>query len=136
KPRRKSMPRVILHCAHFGSSAEGVGNPLGCALVIGRESDAYMAIVENRMVWPIGAFELIQALRDEETTNPVTGHESKLALEEVEPAESCEFIEHEQQSLLAPIGIQAFGKSSPNLIDQEPHQRFCPSDIGWGHHEI
>src|SRR5258708_29622397 len=63
KPWRKAMPGVVLHGAHLRRSPEGIRHPLGGALVIGRKSDADMAIVEDRVVRPIRTFELVQALR-------------------------------------------------------------------------
>jgi hypothetical protein len=51
-----------------------------------------MAVVEDCMVRPIGAFELVQALGDQKATDAVACHERELALKEVEAAERRERI--------------------------------------------
>jgi hypothetical protein len=58
------MAGIITHRALLGRGAERVGNALGSALVIGRERDADMAIVQNRVVLAIGLLDLVEALGD------------------------------------------------------------------------
>src|SRR5258705_12357658 len=105
KPWRKAMPGVVLHGAHLRRSPEGIRHPLGGALVIGRKSDADMAIVEDRVIRPVGTFELVQDLRDQETADAVVCHESKLALEEVKAAKRGELIDNQQEPVPPPVGI-------------------------------
>ena len=54
------MAGIVLHCAHLGRRAERIGHPLGGTLVIGREANANMAIVEDRVVGAIGLLDLVQ----------------------------------------------------------------------------
>src|SRR5258706_15833614 len=93
EPWRKTMPGIVLHGAHLRRGPECIRYPLGRALIVGRERDANMAIVEDRMVRAIGAFELVQALRDQKTADTVPRHECELALKEVEATERRELIE-------------------------------------------
>ena len=90
------MPGIVLHGAHLRRSPECIRHPLGGALVIGRKRNPDMAIVEDGVIWPIGSFELIQALCDQKTADAIACHERKLALEEIEASECCELIEHQQ----------------------------------------
>src|ERR1700744_4615140 len=96
KPRREPMPSVVLHRTHLSCGPKRIRHTFGSALIVGRERDADMAIVEDRVVRPIGAFELVQALRNQKTSNAVAGHEGKLAFEEVETAECGKLVEHQQ----------------------------------------
>src|SRR3546814_11569587 len=62
---------VVLHRAHLGRGPERVRDALGGPLVIGRETDPDMAIVENRIVEAIGLFDLVQRLRDQESLDTI-----------------------------------------------------------------
>src|SRR5258708_21956228 len=95
-----------------------------------------MAIVEDRVVRPIGTFELVQALRDQETADAVACHESKLALEEIEAAKRRELINHQQEPLPPPVGIQALGQSTSDLVEDAAHQRVCAGNVGGRDHQI
>ncbi len=90
------MAGIVLHCPLFGLGAERIGNPLGRPLVIGRERDPHMAIVEDRIGRAIGLFDLVQRLGDQEGLEAIACHIGERALEEVEPAEGREFVQHEQ----------------------------------------
>src|SRR5260370_17898075 len=109
------MSSIVLHGAHLRRCAECIRHPLGGALVIRRKRNPDMAIVEDRVVRAIGAFELVQALRDQKTADAITCHERELALEEVEAAEGCKLIEHQEEFLPSSVGIQALGHPPPNL---------------------
>ena len=47
EPWREAMPGIILHRPHLGRGAKGIGHAAGGIVIIGRERDADMAIVEN-----------------------------------------------------------------------------------------
>ena len=49
----------------------------------------------------VGLLDLVQRLRDQEALQAVAGHEGERALEEVEPAERRELVEHQQQPMPA-----------------------------------
>src|SRR5260370_28473281 len=95
---------------------------VGGAVGVGGERDTDMAIVENRVVRPVGAFELIQALRDQKTADAVACHEGKLTFEEVEAAERRKLVEHQQELLSPSIGVQALGQTPSDLIEDEAHE--------------
>ena len=97
EPRAKPVPRIVLHGPHLGRRSERVRDALGRALVIGREGDADMAVVEDGVVLAIGLLDLVEGLRDQERLQPIARHEGELALEEIEPAERGELVEHEKQ---------------------------------------
>src|SRR6267378_1262075 len=125
------MSSIVLHGAHLRRCAECIRHPPGGALVIRRKRNPDMAIIEDGVIWPVGSFELIQALCDQEAADAVARHECKLALEEVEAAEGRELIEHQQEFLPPSIGIQALGQPPSNLVKDEAHQGFGASDVGW-----
>ena len=52
EPGRKPVAGIILHGAQFGGHAERIGHAPRRALVIGRERDADMAVVEDGVVGP------------------------------------------------------------------------------------
>lgn len=85
EPGREAVPGVVFHRRHLGRCAERVRDTLGRSLIIGREGNPDVTIIQDCMVRPVGAFELVQALGNQETANAVTGHESKLTFEEIEP---------------------------------------------------
>lgn len=80
------MPGIILHRPHLGGGAERIGNAAGGVVIIGRERDADMAIVENGVVRPVGFFNLVERLRDQECLDPVACNKGQGAFEEVEPS--------------------------------------------------
>src|SRR6185437_14406901 len=87
EPRAEPTARIVLHGAHFGRGSKRVGDTFGGSLVVGGEAHAHMAVVEDGVVLTVGLLDLVQRLRDEEALQPVAGHESERALEEVEAAE-------------------------------------------------
>ena len=124
------MPGIILHCPHLGGGAERIGNAAGGIVIIGRERDADMAIVENGVVRPVGFFNLVERLRDQECLDPVACNKGQGAFEEVEPPQSREFVEHEHDALSASFGSQLFGQAAPDLIEHQADERLGPADIG------
>jgi len=80
-----------------------------------------MAIVKDRVVRPVSALQLIQALGDQETADAVACHEGKLTLEEVETAERGKLIEHQQKLLPPSVSIQTLGQTPSDLIENETH---------------
>ena len=68
EPRAKPVTCIVLHRPQFGGSSKRIRNPLGGTLVIGREGNAHMTIVEDRVVRPVGSFDLVERLRDKESS--------------------------------------------------------------------
>src|SRR5215510_4696335 len=60
EPWRQAMARIVLHGAQLGRDAERVRDAFGRALVVGREADPDMAIVENGVVGSVGLLDLVQ----------------------------------------------------------------------------
>src|SRR3546814_14212245 len=117
------MTGIVLHRPHFGRSAERVGDTLGGPLVIGREADADMAVVEDRVVGPVGFLDLVQRLSDEEGFEPVAGHEGECALEKVEAAERGELVEHQEETMAVALRLQILGETPADLIEDTTDQR-------------
>src|SRR3546814_9349347 len=117
------MTGIVLHRPHFGRSAERVGDTLGGPLVIGREADADMAVVEDRVVGPVGFLDLVQRLSDEEGFEPVAGHEGECALEKVEAAERGELVEHKEETMAVALRLQILGKTPADLIEYQTDKR-------------
>jgi hypothetical protein len=70
EPGREPVAGIVAHRALLGRGAERVGDALGGALVVGRERDPDMAIVEDRVVRAVGLLDLVEALRDQEGRMP------------------------------------------------------------------
>jgi hypothetical protein len=65
------MSGIILHRPHLGCGAERIGNAAGGIVIIGRERDADMAVVENGVVRSVGFLNLVERLRDQKCLDPV-----------------------------------------------------------------
>src|SRR3546814_14446754 len=80
----------------------------------------------------IGLFYLVEALRDQEGAHAIARHESQARLEEIEPPERGELVEHHQQPVLAvvgAIGVELLGQPPPDLVEHEAHERLGPRDV-------
>lgn len=95
-----------------------------------------MGVVENRIVRPIGVFDLVETLRDQKGAHAITRHEGKRAFEEFEFAKRWKLIKHQQHFGFVLTRFELFGETSPDLIEDEPHQRFGSRDVRWRHREI
>lgn len=100
------MASLVLHCAHFRRGAEGVGDALRRAVVIGHEGQSDMTIVENGVVGAIGLLDLIERLGDEEALETVADDEGERRLEAVQLAQRREFAQCEQQAMASLLGLQ------------------------------
>src|SRR6516225_8078232 len=130
------MASIVLHCPQFGRDAEGVRYALGGALVVGRETYAHMAVIEDRVVWAISLLDLIERMGDQETLQVVSRHEGERRFEEVEAAEGGEFVKHQQDPMPAVLGMQLFCQAPADLIEEEADERLGPADVGRRHHEV
>lgn len=65
EPGTEPVPGIVPHHPHLGRSAESIGDALGGPFVVGREADTHMAVVEDRVIRPIGLLDLVQRLRDQ-----------------------------------------------------------------------
>ena len=123
------MPGIVFHGLQFGRGAKRVRDAFGSPLVIGRKTHPDMAIVEDGIIGAIGLFDLVERLRNEEGLQPIARHESQGAFEKVQTPQSREFIQHQQDTMLAIAAIQLFSQPSADLIQHEAHKRFCPADV-------
>src|SRR5262252_10931715 len=62
EPGRQPVAGVVLHRPQFGRDAERVRYALRGALVVGRETYAHMAVIEDRVVWAVGLLDLIERM--------------------------------------------------------------------------
>ena len=70
-------------------------------LVIGREANADVAIVEDRVIRAVSLFDLVERLGNQEAFQSITRHERQRRFEEVEPPKSRKLVQHQQQSMPA-----------------------------------
>ena len=135
EPGREPVARIVLLRAQFGLGAERFGDPLCGALIVGGERHTDMAVIEDGVVWPVGFLDLVQGLGDEEGPHAVSGHERERCLEEVEPPERGEFVQHQEEP--APGGTRLlFRQPAGNLVQDKPHQGFRARDVRWRTGEV
>ncbi|CRX12436.1 hypothetical protein PAERUG_P64_East_of_England_6_01_14_03954 [Pseudomonas aeruginosa] len=91
------------------------------------------------MVLPIRLVDLVERLRDEEAADAVAGHEGQRRLEEVQPPECRELVEHQQQLVAAPDAVGAverFGEATPDLVEDQANERLRPRNVRRRHHQV
>src|SRR3546814_11192580 len=126
------MARRGPHRALFGSDPERIGNAAAGPLVVGREGNADVAVVENAIMLAVCLFDLIERLGDQESADAITGHEGKRTLEEVQTAERRELVEHHQKLMLSSlrwVSVELLGKPTPDLIENEANEWLCTGTI-------
>jgi CheY-like chemotaxis protein len=65
EPGRQPVPGVILHRPKLRGGAEAVADPARGALVVGRERDADVAVVEDGVIGPVGRLDLVQGMLED-----------------------------------------------------------------------
>ena len=103
------MPGIVLHRPHFRGRAQRIRYALGGALIVRGEADPDMAIVEDGVVLAIGLLDLVQRLGDQKGLEAIACHESQCALEEIEPPQRGELIQHQQDAVPLAVGLKFFG---------------------------
>src|SRR5262245_40759826 len=98
------MAREISLRALLGHGPQRVGKPPRRALVIRREGNADVTVVENGVVGPICLLDLIERLGDQEGAHAVSGKKRERRLEELKPPQGRELIEHEEQTTGTGLG--------------------------------
>ena len=136
EPGREAVAGIVLHRPHLGRRPERVRDALGGALVIGREADADMTIVEDRVVGAVGLLDLVQRLRDQEALQAVARHEGERRLEEVQPTKRRKLVEHQQQAMPAVRRVQILGETPADLVEDQADQRLGAADVGGRHDKI
>src|SRR3546814_15676394 len=68
---RGPMARRGPHGALLGRDAESIGDPRSRPLVIRRENDADVAVIEDRIMLAVGFIDLIETLGDQIDPDPV-----------------------------------------------------------------
>jgi hypothetical protein len=64
------MTGIVLHGAHLGRRAEGVGHTAGGPLVVGGERHADVTIVQDGVVRTVGLLDLVEGLSDQKLLRP------------------------------------------------------------------
>src|SRR6516164_11135533 len=136
QPWTEPVTSVVFHGAQFGCHSQRIRNTPRRPLVVGREANADVAIVEDRIVWTVGLLDLIERLGDQEALQPITRHERQCGLEEVEPAQSGKFVQHQQQPMPTLLSIEIFRQATADLIEDQAYQWLGPTDIGRRHDQI
>ena len=87
---------------------------------------------------PIGLVDLVQGLRHQERAHAVAGEEGQRRLEEVEPAERGELVEHQQEpsARRGAVGGQRLGEAASDLIEDQAHEGTRARDVGGWHHHV
>ena len=107
------MASIVFHRSHLGRGAQRVRDAFGGSFVVGRKGHAYMAVVEDGVVLPVGLFDLVQRLGDQKALEAVSGHERQRRLEEIEPAERGKFVQHQHQPMAASFCMQILVRRRP-----------------------
>ena len=71
-------------------------------------------------------------MRDQISADAVARHEGERGLEEIQPAQRRELVEHHQQLMLAALGriaLQALGQAAADLVQDQPDQRLGAGNI-------
>src|SRR3546814_12372192 len=79
-------------------------------------------------------FRSIERLVDWEGAHSVAGYERQAGLEEIQASKCRELVEHHQQLVFAagcPGTVELLGEPAPDLIEDQPHQRFGSADVRW-----
>ena len=95
-----------------------------------------MAVIEDRVIWAIGFFNLIEGLRDQKSFQPIARHKGERAFKEIQSAERRKFIKHEQDALALSICMQIFSQSSANLIENETDERLGARNVRRRHDKV
>jgi hypothetical protein len=130
------MAGIILHGAQFGRDPQRIGDPFGRPLVVGRERNTDMTIVEDGIVLAVSLLDLIERLGDQKALEAVARHEGQSGFEEIKPAERGEFVEHQQQSPALGLRLQIFRETPADLVEYETNERLGPRNIRWRHDQI
>src|SRR3546814_13494908 len=96
-PGGEPVARRVAHRALLGRRPERVGNACRRPLVVGRERDPHVAVVEDRVVLAVGLLDMVEALRDQEGPHAVAGEEGEAGLEEVEPSQRRKLVRSEER---------------------------------------
>ncbi len=104
---------------------------------------ADVAVADDGFILAIGGKELAQVLHDQQGLESVAGDEGKRLLEDVELAQTGEFVEQQQETmgvttLARPAGIEvhALSQSPHDLIDDQAQQGLEAILVAGRHHQI
>lgn len=78
-----------------------------------------MAIVEDGVVLAIGLLDLVQRLSDQKGLEAISCHEGQRALEEIEPSQRGELVQHQQDAVPLAVHLKFFGQAPPDLIEDQ-----------------
>src|SRR6266700_597700 len=85
EPRTEPMAGIVPQRPHLGRSPQGIRDALRGALVVRGKGHAYMAVIENGVVRPVGLLDLVEGLGDQKTLEAIAGHKRQRRLEEIQP---------------------------------------------------
>ena len=123
----------------FRGLAEQVRQALGGLVVVRGVGDADVAVVEDRLIRSVRLLQLVERLRDEQSLEPVAGHERQPALEEFEPAERREFVEQKEQPMLvgrSAADLQGLGQAAADLVQHQADDGAGARQIARRHDQI
>jgi hypothetical protein len=90
-----------------------------------------VAVVQDGVVRAVRFLDLVQALRDEEALDAVSGEVRELPLEKREAPERRELIEEHEQlvPVRGPLEFEALGEAPSNLIQHQANERPRAIDV-------
>jgi hypothetical protein len=106
EPGREPVAGVVFHRTNFGGSAQSIRDAFRRSLVIGGETYAHMTIIENGVIRPIGLFNLIERLGDQERFEAIARHEGEHRFEKIEAPEGRKLVQHEQHAWALRLTIE------------------------------
>src|SRR3954451_14373052 len=136
QPRAQPVTGIVLHGAELCCRSERIRNPPGGSFVIARKANPDMAIVEDRIIWPVGLFDLIERLSDQEAFQAITRHKCQRGFEEVEPSEGGKLVQHQEHPMPMLLSTEIFRQPSPDLVEYQPYQRLGSAYVGWRHDQV
>lgn len=136
EPRGQSVPGIVGGIAQLGRGAERVAHPLGRPFVVRGEADADVAVVEDRVVRPIRALDLVETLRDQEALEAVARHEGQGGFEKIQSAECRKLVQHQQQPMALAGAGQFLGQPPADLVEDQPNKRLGAVYVGRWHDQI
>ena len=108
---------------------------LGRFDLVRRVRDPDVAVRDDRLVPPVGLGELSEILDDEVRLDAVARQVRERRLQEVEPPQRGELVQHQEEPWtgLAPYPaaarVEGLRKAASQLIEEQPQQRARPCDV-------
>ena len=123
-----------LRARHFAEEFGGV-------VLVGRKSNANLAVADDAFVAPVFVHDLANVLRDEVCLQAKPGHVGKRVRENLHALEGREFVNQEEQAmfvaeLLGTLKIEFFGEPVNDHGKDQAHERTKPNLVARRNNEV